>query len=80
MCRSRTLEQETKELKLPWRPQHDRDDRAVEYLLRKAANREWDQPKRKNCVAVNKAERTWIPDIEIQSLEFAKLGFGLALV
>lgn len=59
MCRSRTLEQETKELKLPWRPQHDRDARAVEYLLRKAANREWDQPKRKNCVAVNKDERSW---------------------
>ena len=68
MCRSRTLEQETKELKLPWRPQHDRDARAVEYLLRKAANREWDQPKRKNCVAVNKAERNL--DIKHGDAEF----------
>jgi hypothetical protein len=33
-------------LKLPWRPQDVRDARAVGYLLRKAANREWKQPKR----------------------------------
>jgi hypothetical protein len=28
-----------------------RDARALEYLLRKTANREWDQPKKKNCVS-----------------------------
>ena len=28
-------------------------------LLRRAANREWNQPKRKKCAAVNKAERSW---------------------
>ena len=28
------------------------------FLQRKAASREWKQPKRK-CVAVNKAERSW---------------------
>jgi hypothetical protein len=38
------------------------------YLLRKADNREWNQPKRKKCVAVNKAERSWTSDMEMQSL------------
>ena len=56
------------------------------YLLKKAANREWDQLKREKCVAVNKAERKWsyeecfyirYGDID---WEFAQLGFGLALV
>ena len=36
-----------------------RDFRAVRYLLRKTANREWNQPKRKKFVAVNKGERSW---------------------
>lgn len=55
-------------------------------LPRKAANREWKQPKRRKCVAVSKAERTerakspLISNMETQSLEFALLGFGLALV
>jgi hypothetical protein len=50
------------------------------YLLRKAANREWNQPERRNCIAANKAERSWTSDMEMQSLEFAQLIFGLALV
>jgi len=54
--------------------------RVMRYLLRKAANREWIQPKRKNCVAVNKAERSWTSDMEKHSLEFAQQIFGLALV
>ena len=29
------------------------------YPPRRAANREWNQPKRKKCVAVNKAEQSW---------------------
>ena len=29
------------------------------YLPRVAANKEWNQPKRKKCVVVNKAERSW---------------------
>jgi hypothetical protein len=29
------------------------------YLPRKAAIREWSKPKRKKCVAVNKAEESW---------------------
>ena len=34
-----------------------RDARAVGYLLRKAANREWNQPRRKKFVVVNKDEK-----------------------
>ena len=44
---------------LPWRPQDAGDVRAMGYLPRKAANREDNQPKRKKCVVVNKAERSW---------------------
>ena len=31
----------------------------MRYLSRKSANREWKQPKSKNCVVVNKAEKSW---------------------
>lgn len=31
------------------------------YLLGKAANGVWKEPKRKTCVAVNKDKRTWRP-------------------
>jgi hypothetical protein len=41
------------------RPQDVGDARVVGYLLRKAANREWNQPKGEKCVAVNKAGRSW---------------------
>jgi hypothetical protein len=34
-------------VELPWRPQDVRDARAIGYLLRKSANREWNHPKRK---------------------------------
>ena len=57
MCGSQTLEQEAITLKLPWRPQDVQDTRAMGYLLRKAANREWNQPRRKQFVAVNKDEK-----------------------
>ena len=59
----------------------------MEYIQRRTASREWNQPKRKKCVAVNKAERSWrseehlTSDMEIQSLEFAQLVFfNLVLV
>ena len=45
--------------RLPWRPQDVRDARAMGYLLRKAASREWNQSKREKCVAVSKAEMSW---------------------
>ena len=44
---------------LPWRPQNVGDATAIGYLLRGAANKELNQPKRKKCVAVNKDERSW---------------------
>jgi hypothetical protein len=43
--------------KLPWRLQDVGDARVVGYLLRKAANRKWNQPGRKKCVVVNKDEK-----------------------
>ena len=56
------------------------------YLLRKAANREWNQPKRKKFVAVNNDEKgvgdlktTLTSAMEIQSLEFAQLVSYIAL-
>ena len=49
------MEQESVKLKLTWRPQDVRDARVVGYLLRKAANREWNQPRKKKF-AVNKEE------------------------
>jgi hypothetical protein len=55
MCGSQTPEQIAVKLKLPWRPQDI--SRAAGYLLRKSANREWNQPKRKKSVAVSKDER-----------------------
>jgi hypothetical protein len=42
---------------VPWKSKDVKDVRVVGYLLRKAANREWNQPKRKKFVAVNKDEK-----------------------
>jgi hypothetical protein len=73
------MEQEAVILKLPWRPQDVRNARAMGYLLRKAANGEWNQPKRKNLVAVNEDEgigdlkTALTSNMEMQSLEFAHL-------
>ena len=44
---------------LPWRLHEVGDARAMGFLPRKAANREWNQPKRKKCVAVNNVEKSW---------------------
>ena len=41
---------------LPWRTQDVRDARVMGYLLRRAANREWNQPKKERCATVNKLE------------------------
>jgi hypothetical protein len=38
---SQTLKQEDVTLKLPWRLKGVKDTRAIGYMLRKAANREW---------------------------------------
>jgi hypothetical protein len=86
MCGSHILKQEAVTLKLPWRPQDVRDARAMGYLLKKAANREWNQPRRKKFDAVNRGKKgvgdlktTLTSDIEMQSLEFARLISYLAL-
>ena len=80
MGESQTLKQEALKLKLPWRSQDVRDIKSKGYLLRKADNREGKQPKKKKCVVVIKAERSWTSDMEMQSLEFSQLAFGLSLV
>jgi len=73
MYESQTLEQEFVRLKLPWRPQDARDARALGHLLRAAADREWDQPRRKKGAGDLKSTLT--SDTEMQSSEFLQLGF-----
>jgi hypothetical protein len=63
-------------LKLPWRPQDVRDARAVGYLPRKAANREWNQPRRKKFVEVNKDKRSWRSE-ESFNIKHGDIGFGV---
>jgi hypothetical protein len=57
MCGTQTLKQEDVTLKLPWRPQDFQDTRAIGYLLKNSANREWKQLRRKKFVAVNKEKK-----------------------
>jgi hypothetical protein len=54
---SQKLKQEAVTLKLPWRLKDVKDARAMGYMERKAANREWNQPRRKQFVAGNKDEK-----------------------
>jgi len=86
VCGSQTLKQVAGTLKLPWRPQDVQDARAMGYLLRKAADREWNQPRRKMFVAVNTDEKgagalktALTSDMEMQSLEFTQLVSCLVL-
>jgi hypothetical protein len=44
---SQTLKEEAVTLKLPWRCKDVKDARAMGYMLRKDANREWNQSRRK---------------------------------
>jgi hypothetical protein len=43
-------------IEVDWRPQDVWDTRALGYLLKKAGNWEWNQPRRKKFVTVNKGE------------------------
>jgi hypothetical protein len=86
MCGSQTLEKEPVKLKLTWRAQDVKDASTLHYLLRKAANKEWNQLRRKKFVAVNKDEKgvgdmktALTSAMEMQSLEFAQLVSYLAL-
>ena len=67
MCGSQTLEKEPVKLKLTWRAQDVKDASTLLYLLRKAANKEWNQLRRKKFVAVNKYEKG-VGDLKIVSL------------
>jgi hypothetical protein len=70
---------------LPCRPSL-RDVRAVGYLSGKAANRDWTRSKGKSILqsaklkGVGELKNILTSDMEMQSLEFAQLGFGLPLV
>ena len=62
------------------------DTRAVDYLMRKASNREWNQPKRKKFFAITKDEKgvgdlktVLTSAIEMQNFEFAQLVSYLSL-
>ena len=55
---SQTLKQEAVTLKLPWRLKDVKDARAMGYMLRKAANREWNQPRRKTKQST-KMKKEW---------------------
>ena len=86
MYRFQTLKQEAVTLMLPWQFHDVGDAKAVGYLLRKAANREWNQPRRKKFAAVKKDKKgvgdlktAMISDMEMQSLEFTQLISCLAL-
>jgi len=75
VCGSQTLKQAVM-LKLPWRPNDVKDPRITGYLLRKAANREWNQLRRKKFIVVNKDEKgvedlntTLISDMEMAEFE-----------
>jgi hypothetical protein len=51
------LKQGAVTLKLLWRLKDVKDVRAMGYMLRKAANREWNHPRRKKSIAVNKDQK-----------------------
>jgi hypothetical protein len=57
-----------------------RDARVMGYLPRKAANRERNQFKAKNCITVNNTERSWTSEMEKQGLEFSQLLIFLVLL
>jgi hypothetical protein len=56
---SQTLKEKAVTLKLPWRLKDVKDARAMRYMLRKAANREWNQPRRKQFVESTKMKKEW---------------------
>ena len=58
------MKQEAVRLKFTWRPQDVKDARATQYPPKKAANREWNQPRRKKFVAVNK-DKNEVGDLKI---------------
>ena len=92
---SRILEEEAVKLKLSWVHKDVSDIRAIAYPWRKAANREWNQPKRTKFVAaecqicqqqstkvkgVGDLKSALTLDMEMWRLEIVQLDFGFALI
>lgn len=44
---------------LPWRPLDAGDDKVMGYLIMKAANREWNKPKRNKFIEINNTVWSW---------------------
>lgn len=71
---------------LYWRPQDFGDAKVMQYQSWRAAYRVWDQPKRRKCVAVNKAGGVGVlktaltSNMGIQNLESAWLWWFLVVV
>ena len=82
MCGSQTLEQKAVKLKLPWRSQNVRDDRVMEYLLRKDANNPGERSLLQSTAmkGVGELNSVLTLDMKMQHLEFAQLAFGLEFV
>ena len=59
---SQTLKQEAVTLKLPWRLNDVKDARAMGYMLRKAANREWNRPEESSLLQSTKMKKEWRPE------------------
>ena len=67
-------------IEVSWKPQDVWDARAVGYLVRKAANREWNYPRRnKDEKGVGDLKTALTSATKIQSLEFAYLVSCLVL-
>ena len=68
--------------RLLWCLQDVGDVRVMEYLLRKATNKEWNQPKKENCIAASKTKRSWRSeecfDIKHEEFRVVQLVFNLA--
>lgn len=68
-----------------WLHQDVGDDRPMRHLPNRAADREWNQPKREQCASVSKQEE-WshisplTSDMVLWELVFSLLSFILALV
>ena len=87
MCESQKLEEEGIKMTLPWIPLDNREvSEPQDTWLRKATNREQNQPKRLKFLESSKLkgvgdlQSALTSDMEMQGLDFAQLTFGHALV
>jgi hypothetical protein len=73
---SQTLEQEAVKLKFIWRLQDVKDDRAVGYLLRKAANSRGTNPEESSLLQSTKMKRSWKSE-NYFDIRHSYAGFGV---